>query len=44
MNRDWNNSKVLQRMKNKNNPDIWKHYHKMFEERKKLGQLFQHQN
>lgn len=36
MNRDWNNSKSsTTHEKIKNNPDIWKHYHKMFEEKKK---------
>ena len=36
MNRDWNNSRSFTtNQKIKNNPDIWKHYHQLFEERKK---------
>lgn len=36
MNREWNNSKSsTTHEKIKNNPDIWRHYHQMFEENKK---------
>ena len=36
MNREWNNSKSsITHEKIKSNPDIWKHYHQMFEENKK---------
>ena len=36
MNREWNNSKsITTHEKIKKNPDLWKHYHQMFEENKK---------
>lgn len=36
MNREWNNSRsITTHEKIKKNPDLWKHYHQMFEENKK---------